>query len=47
MTRIQRWSQLAFKKINKSILIWPDLDQSEVVKASLNRAIDGREMRVG
>jgi hypothetical protein len=43
-TRTQDWSQLAFKEINESMLIRPNLDQHEVVKASLDRAIDGREM---
>ena len=43
-TRMQDWRQLAFKEINESVLIRPDLDQNEVVKASLDRAIDGREM---
>jgi len=43
-TRMQDWSQLAFEEIDESMLIRPDLDQNEVVKASLDRAIDGREM---
>ena len=43
---MQDWRQLAFKEINESVLIRPDLDQKEVVKASLDRAIDGGEMRL-
>ena len=46
LTRMQDWRQLAFKEINEPMLIRPDLDQNEVVKASLDRAIDGREMRL-
>src|SRR3954470_21400115 len=46
LTRTQDWRQLAFEEINESVLIRPDLDQNEVVKASLDRAIDGREMRL-
>jgi hypothetical protein len=44
LTRMQDWSQLAFEEIDESMLIRPDLDQNEVVKASLDIAIDGREM---
>jgi hypothetical protein len=44
LTRMQDGSQLAFEEINESMLIRPDLDQNDVIKASLDRAIDGREM---
>jgi hypothetical protein len=41
---VQDWSQLAFEEVDEPVLVRPDLDQDEVVKAGLDRVLDGREV---